>query len=139
MENRSRHSKSRHKGVLNMMTSIVLVILASGIPRNVFAIQSWSEQPIYHEVNPGGQVVMPCIVLNKRGECRWEKDAQPVGIHPGKYEWAATTKGSSPDPGGVFFRLSRSPDATSMVSIALSTLVFGTERKKFVKSNYNRK
>ena len=105
MENRSTHSKSRHKGVLNMMTSIVLVILASGIPRNVFAIQSWSEQPIYHEVNPGGQVVMPCIVLNKRGECRWEKDAQPVGIHPGKYEWAATSKGSSPDPGDCSLRV----------------------------------
>ena len=56
--------------------------------------QEWSEQPKYQEVNPGGQVVMPCIVLNKKGECRWERDGNPVGIYPGKYEWAGVSKNS---------------------------------------------
>ncbi len=52
------------------------------------AIQSWQEQPRYTEVNPTGQVVLKCQVADKKGDCRWEKDGQPVGIYPGKYVWA---------------------------------------------------
>lgn len=71
----------------------------------VSGTQQWSEQPRYQEVNPGGQVVMPCIVLNKKGECRWERDDQPVGIHPRKYEWAGGPKASASDPGDCSLRI----------------------------------
>ena len=54
----------------------------------VFAIQSFSEQPTYQEVNPGGAVLLACGVNAKRGQCRWEKDGGPIGLHPGKYELA---------------------------------------------------
>ena len=33
-------------------------------------------------------MILPCRVLNKKGECRWERNSLPVGVHPGKYEWA---------------------------------------------------
>ena len=92
------HSKSRHKAFLQI-SSLLCICLMSTLPLNVRAVQTWSEQPVYQEVNPGGQVIMPCIVINKRGECRWERDGQPVGIHPGKYEWAGPNKGPSADPG----------------------------------------
>ena len=99
MKNMSRtHSKTRHKAFSNFIF-IQLLIFVFEMPKSILAIQSWSEQPIYQEVNPGGQLIMPCIVLNKRGECRWERDGQPVGIHPGKYEWAGANKGPSADPG----------------------------------------
>ena len=52
------------------------------------AIQQWTEQPRYQEVNPHGSLVMKCLVQNKKGECRWEKDGDPVGMYPTKYEWA---------------------------------------------------
>ena len=51
--------------------------------------QTWSEQPANQEVNPSGDVVLRCAIRAMRGECRWEKDGTPVGIFPGKYEWAA--------------------------------------------------
>ena len=93
-----KHSRSRHKAFSNIM-SVLFVILLCEMPQSLLAVQTWSEQPVYQEVNPGGQVIMPCIVLNKRGECRWERDGQPVGIHPGKYEGAGPNKGPSADPG----------------------------------------
>ena len=40
-------------------------------------------------MNPSGDLVISCKVNDKQGECRWEKDGTPVGIYPGKYEWAA--------------------------------------------------
>lgn len=54
--------------------------------------QEWTEQPRYQEVNPHGSVVMPCVITNKKGECRWEKDGNPVGIYPTKYEWAGLSE-----------------------------------------------
>ena len=56
----------------------------------VSALQTWSEQPKYQEVNPNGNITLPCIINDMRGQCRWEHDGQPVGLHPGKYEWAGT-------------------------------------------------
>jgi len=50
--------------------------------------QTWSEQPANREVNPGGDVLLSCVINDMRGQCRWEKDGTPVGIFPGKYEWA---------------------------------------------------
>ena len=98
------HSKSRLKAFSNA-SLIAFLSWFCLLPQNILAIQSWSEQPVYHEVNPGGQVIMPCIVLNKRGECRWERDGQPVGIHPGKYEWAGASKGPSTDPGDCSLKI----------------------------------
>ena len=55
----------------------------------VTGLQRWVEQPRYTEVNPNGMVILTCKVSEKQGECRWEKDGSPIGIYPGKYEWAA--------------------------------------------------
>ena len=57
------------------------------------AIQTWSQQPRYQEVNPKGTVILPCNILNKKGECRWEHDGSPIGIQPQKYEWSSTETG----------------------------------------------
>ena len=35
---------------------------------------------------------MPCVISNKKGECRWEKDGNPVGMYPTKYEWAGSAE-----------------------------------------------
>ena len=51
------------------------------------SVQKFKEAPTYREVNPGGEAVLECIVENKKGECRWEKDGSPVGMYDGKYEW----------------------------------------------------
>jgi hypothetical protein len=56
----------------------------------VGATQEWEEEPGYKEVNPGGEVVMSCLVRHKRGECRWERDNTPIAAFPGKYEWAGS-------------------------------------------------
>lgn len=61
----------------------LLFVVASTV-----AEQEWGEQPAYQEVNPGGEVVMRCVIRNKGGDCRWEKDGSPMGLFPGKYEWA---------------------------------------------------
>ena len=66
----------------------LFVLLSLGTIGAVSALQSFITIPTYAEVNPGNRVVMRCEVENKGGECRWEKDGTPVGIFPGKYEWA---------------------------------------------------
>ena len=69
-------------------------------PGTAVSVQEWSEQPKYQEVNPHGSVVMPCVILEKKGECRWERDGNPVGIFPGKYEWSG-----SPETGDCSLRI----------------------------------
>ena len=64
------------------------VILISSIVQIGSALQSFIDIPTYSEVNPGDEVVLFCQVRNKGGECRWEKDGNPVGIFKDKYEWA---------------------------------------------------
>ena len=64
-----------------------LVILGS-LVQSALALQVFLETPGYSEVNPGATVVLPCFVREKGGECRWEKDGNPVGIFEDKYEWA---------------------------------------------------
>ena len=103
MEVSLKYFKVRPKVLLNAIFAFLLWI--SILPQEILAVQTWSEQPMYQEVNPGGQVIMPCIVLNKRGECRWERDGQPVGIHPGKYEWAGASTDASSDPGDCSLRI----------------------------------
>ena len=59
--------------------------------------QRWAEEPSSVFVNPGGSTVLSCVITDKGGDCRWEKRtlgglSVPVGIYPGKYEWAGDTE-----------------------------------------------
>ena len=64
-----------------------VVMLSSLVTTALAGLQEFREAPTYREVNPGGTVVLPCKVVNKQGECRWEKDGTPVGMYRDKYEW----------------------------------------------------
>ncbi|XP_046628143.1 irregular chiasm C-roughest protein-like [Neodiprion virginianus] len=56
--------------------------------------QRFEETPaLYQEVSSGDDVRLRCRVKDKRGQCVWQKDRKPVGIHPGKYEWASDREG----------------------------------------------
>lgn len=44
--------------------------------------------------------MLPCSILNKKGECSWEKDGSPVGLFPEKYQWAG-----SPETGDCSLRI----------------------------------
>ncbi|XP_031845808.2 irregular chiasm C-roughest protein [Nomia melanderi] len=51
--------------------------------------QRFAETPaLYQEVSSGDDVQLRCRVQDKRGQCIWQKDRKPVGLHPDKYEWA---------------------------------------------------
>ena len=63
------------------------LILVSLVPI-VFSLQEFIEEPSSIEVNPKDAIVLPCLIWNKAGECRWEKDGTPVGMFKDKYEWA---------------------------------------------------
>ena len=80
--NKMRPKTTKKMLLLLLLTSILL-------PASISALQTFAEEPRYQEVNPRGTVVLPCKVNNMRGQCRWEKDGQPIGMHPGKYDWAA--------------------------------------------------
>ena len=43
---------------------------------------------------------MPCVIIDKKGECRWERDGNPVGIFPTKYEW-----NGAPDSGDCSLKI----------------------------------
>ena len=43
------------------------LLLCSYCSKSVLAIQTWTEQPRYQEVNPHGSVVMGCLIANKKG------------------------------------------------------------------------
>ena len=70
-----------------MIASIKVWTIVISCLELVTSVQKFIEAPTYREVNPGGEVVLPCLVENKRGECRWEKDGTPVGMYENKYEW----------------------------------------------------
>lgn len=70
------------------ITIVVLVFYLTCLFPSVLGIQSWISQPGYQEVNPGGEVIMPCRIRNKQGECRWSRDGTPMTVFPNKYEWA---------------------------------------------------
>lgn len=56
--------------------------------------QRFEETPaLYQEVSSGEDVRLRCRVKDKRGQCIWQKDRKPVGIHPDKYEWAGNREG----------------------------------------------
>ena len=64
-----------------------LLVIVCFLPSSL-GLQSFLETPTYSEVNRGSSVVLQCYILGKGGECRWEKDGNPVGIFREKYEWA---------------------------------------------------
>ncbi|XP_015602883.1 kin of IRRE-like protein 2 [Cephus cinctus] len=70
-----------------------LVILLS-LLQGCTAIQQFDETPQYTEVNPGQDAKLICRVQGKRGQCIWQKDRKPIGMHLKKYEWVG-----SPDLG----------------------------------------
>jgi hypothetical protein len=70
-----------------MQRFLRLLLLCTFILKSASAIQKFLEPPTYREVNPGGDAVLPCVVADIKGECRWEKDGEPVGLYEGKYEW----------------------------------------------------
>ncbi|XP_076231230.1 synaptogenesis protein syg-1 [Calliopsis andreniformis] len=70
---------------LRGVISIVLVIINC-----VRAEQRFAETPaLYQEVSSGDDAQLRCRVQDKRGQCIWQKDRKPVGMHPDKYEWAS--------------------------------------------------
>ncbi|RLU25619.1 hypothetical protein DMN91_001776 [Ooceraea biroi] len=71
------------------------VRLANGdAPEVCHGIQQFEETPQYTEVNPGQDAKLVCLVLGKRGQCIWQKDQKPIGMHLKKYEWVG-----APDTG----------------------------------------
>eukprot|EP00095_Tigriopus_kingsejongensis_P003892 maker-scaffold597_size128559-snap-gene-0.8 protein:Tk03892 transcript:maker-scaffold597_size128559-snap-gene-0.8-mRNA-1 annotation:"hypothetical protein DAPPUDRAFT_54063" len=76
------------------------LIVISCLLRTCLALQGWIEQPKYQEVNPQGTLVLPCVISDKEGQCRWEKDGAAVGLHETKYEWAG-----NPDTGDCSLRV----------------------------------
>ncbi|XP_076645064.1 synaptogenesis protein syg-1 [Halictus rubicundus] len=63
------------------------LILTIGVIRGE---QRFAETPgLYQEVSSGDDVQLRCRVQDKRGQCIWQKDRKPVGMHPDKYEWAS--------------------------------------------------
>lgn len=55
----------------------------------VLGEQKFIEKPAsYQEVSSGDDVQLRCTVEDKGGQCIWQKDRRPVGMHPDKYEWA---------------------------------------------------
>lgn len=56
----------------------------------VLGEQKFLEKPQpYQEVSSGDDVRLRCVVQDKGGECIWQKDQRPVGMHPDKYEWTS--------------------------------------------------
>ena len=54
----------------------------------ILCLQEFIEEPSETVINPGDDFLLVCLIRNKAGECRWEKDGTPVGMFEGKYEWA---------------------------------------------------
>ena len=74
------------------MTAVRILVVVMTSLQLISGDQQFVEAPTYREVNPGGEVVLPCHVKNKKGECRWEKDGTPVGMYENKYEWHGNRK-----------------------------------------------
>ena len=71
--------------IMNSFTFKILI--SASLAAHITALQKFKAVPTYSEVNSGDSVVLLCEVLNKGGECRWEKDGTPIGTFPGKYEY----------------------------------------------------
>ncbi|XP_050462024.1 hemicentin-2-like isoform X1 [Cataglyphis hispanica] len=69
--------------------SLLLFITCTWSNSVVGEQQFIEKPPLYQEVSSGDDVQLPCTVQDKRGQCIWQKDRRPVGMHPDKYEWAS--------------------------------------------------
>ncbi|XP_071650835.1 irregular chiasm C-roughest protein isoform X2 [Temnothorax longispinosus] len=67
-----------------LLLLLLLLLLLVGV---CHGIQQFEETPQYTEVNPGQDAKLVCRVLGKRGQCIWQKDQKPIGMHLKKYEW----------------------------------------------------
>ncbi|XP_035737382.1 hemicentin-2-like isoform X7 [Vespa mandarinia] len=76
----------RRRSLLFLVQTVLLAVC--------HGIQQFEETPQYTEVNPGQDAKLICRVLGKRGQCIWQKDQKPIGMHLKKYEWVG-----SPDMG----------------------------------------
>ncbi|XP_017893195.1 hemicentin-1-like [Ceratina calcarata] len=66
------------------------VLIAFAIIIEICCEQRFAETPaLYQEVSSGDDVQLRCRVQDKRGQCIWQKDRKPVGMHPDKYEWVS--------------------------------------------------
>ncbi|XP_066590101.1 irregular chiasm C-roughest protein-like [Prorops nasuta] len=72
--------------MFGIVLCIILLVVGGGRGE-----QRFSETPPEHqEVSSGDDLQLRCRVQDKRGHCIWQKDRKPVGMHPDKYEWAAS-------------------------------------------------
>ena len=74
---------SKHSKASLIISSLLVMVVRKGS-----SLQEWRKQPEYAEVNPGDSIVLTCLIQNKGGDCRWEKEGVPTGLFSGKYEWA---------------------------------------------------
>ncbi|XP_011345495.1 kin of IRRE-like protein 2 isoform X2 [Ooceraea biroi] len=77
-----------------MTRQFLLLLLLQMLIVVCHGIQQFEETPQYTEVNPGQDAKLVCLVLGKRGQCIWQKDQKPIGMHLKKYEWVG-----APDTG----------------------------------------
>ena len=67
-----------------LLATVMVVMVVSGVrtdpndPSRTSRAQKFLVSPGSVEVRPGEAVVLPCLVENKGGECRWEKDGLPL-------------------------------------------------------------
>lgn len=63
------------------------VVVVTAVARVATGDQRFRETPLaYQEVSSGDDVQLRCMVQDKQGQCIWQKDRKPVGLHPDKYE-----------------------------------------------------
>ena len=74
--------------MMHLSCVVVLLLSHQNLLQLTSSMQTWIQQPQYLEANPGSSVTLSCLVEDKRGDCRWERNSLPVGAYPGKYEWA---------------------------------------------------
>jgi len=70
---------------MELLKTVSVFLVVAG-HNHVQGEQSFLEEPQSVISAPGGSVTFTCLVQNKGGECRWQKDGKPVGMYPGKYE-----------------------------------------------------
>ncbi|CAG0880543.1 unnamed protein product [Cyprideis torosa] len=49
---------------------------ALGEMKAALAHQTFDQEPVYTEVNPGGEATLQCRIYQKRGGCSWQKDGK---------------------------------------------------------------
>ena len=85
----ARPVESGERRICDSMVQLFITISVYFVT-TVRAIQEFIEESKDVTVNTGDTVLLPCMVKNKVGECRWEKDGTPVGMYEEKYEMAGS-------------------------------------------------